>query len=98
MAKKKVNWSKRAKSELNKTLAFYTDRNGSSEYSLQILDEVEDLTKTLSSSHFIGRLTTDRVTWIIPFKVFSNFYQVKSKQIEILVFWDNRQDPDTIGL
>ena len=70
MAKKKVNWSTRAKFELNKTLAFYTDRNGSPEYSLQILDELEDLTKTLSRSHFIGRLATDRVTRVIPFKVF----------------------------
>ncbi|NEN24809.1 type II toxin-antitoxin system RelE/ParE family toxin [Cryomorpha ignava] len=79
MAKRKVNWSTRAKRELNRALAFYTGRNGNSEYSLQILDGLEDLTKTLSRSHFIGRLASDRVTRVIPFKVFLVFYQVQSK-------------------
>lgn len=98
MAEKKIIWSVRAKHELNRTLVFYNDRNGTPEYSIQILDKVEALTKTLSKSHFIGRLTSDKVTRVIPFKVFLLFYEIKSKQIEIMAFWDNRQDQEDIGL
>lgn len=97
MAKKEIIWGIRAKHELNKTLVFYNERNGNPEYSIQILDKVEALTKTLSKRHFVGRLTSDKVTRVIPFKVFLLFYEIRPKHIEILAFWDNRQDPESIN-
>lgn len=77
---------------------FYNERNGNPEYSFQILDEVEVLTKTLSKSHFIGRISSDKVTRVIPFKVFSLFYEIRLKQIGIMAFWDNRQNQEGIDL
>jgi toxin YoeB len=92
MAGKKIIWSLRAKKELKITLEYFNKRNGSVIYSLKIIAEVEDLTKTLSKSEFIGRLTSNKITRVIPMKDYLIFYEINSDKIEILSFWDNRQD------
>ncbi|WP_456865685.1 type II toxin-antitoxin system RelE/ParE family toxin [Galbibacter sp. BG1] len=51
---------------------------------------------TLSKSEFIGRLTsnknTNKNTRVIPMKVYLIFYEIDNEIIEIVSFWDNRQD------
>lgn len=47
MAKREIVWSNLAKLELQNTIEFYFERNGNANYSLQLLDEIEDLTNTL---------------------------------------------------
>lgn len=42
MAKREIVWSNLAKLELKNTLEFYFERNGNANYSLQLLDEIED--------------------------------------------------------
>lgn len=61
MAEKKIVWSTRASFELKDVLEFYTQRKGNPNYSLKILNEIEDLLKTLSKSEFIGRLTSNKI-------------------------------------
>lgn len=43
MAKKEIIWSELAKIEFSNVLEFYFYRNEDSNYSLKILEEVEDL-------------------------------------------------------
>ncbi|PQJ79528.1 type II toxin-antitoxin system RelE/ParE family toxin [Polaribacter porphyrae] len=92
MAQGEIIWSEDAKKELHKILKFYTERNGSSTYSLKLLGEIEDVLKTLSKSNFIGRLTSNKITRVVPMKVYLIFYEINNNRIEILCFWDNRQD------
>lgn len=92
MAKKQVIWSKRANAELVNVLEFYNERNGNSKYSLKILVEVEDLLKALSENELMGRLTSDRRSRVIVMEVYLIFYEINDNKIEILSFWDNRQD------
>ncbi len=92
MAGKKIIWSRNAKIELKKTLEYYNTRNGSSKYSLKLLTEIEELTQTLSKTEFIGRLTSNKITRVIPMKVYLLFYEITDEKITILSFWDNRQD------
>lgn len=92
MVDKKIIWSNHAKNELRKILEFYNERNGSEKYSLKILNEIEELLKTLSKSEFIGRLTSNKITRVIPMKVYLIFYEINENVIEIISFWDNRQD------
>ncbi len=73
-------------------LEYYVERNGNSEYSLKILDEIEDLLNTISKSEYIGRLTENKVTRVLPMKVYLLFYEINFNRIEIVSFWDNRQD------
>lgn len=62
MVGKKIIWSDKAKNEFQSVLDFYIERNGTNTYSSKILNETENLLKTLSKSEFIGRLTTNRKT------------------------------------
>ena len=98
MDNKKVIWSDIAKLEFRDILEFYSDRNESAVYSLKLLDETEDLLKTLSKSEFIGRLTSNKKTRVIPMKVYLIFYEIKKDTIEIVSFWDNRQDNKKLNL
>lgn len=93
MANKKIIWSLRAKIELEDVLEFFNHRNGNSNYSLKILLEIEDLLKTLSATEFIGRLTSNKKTRVITMEVYLIFYETNEDRIEIVSFWDNRQNP-----
>lgn len=92
MAKKEIVWSSLAKLQLQNVLEYYFIRNESPTYSLKLLNEVEDLLDTLSNSELIGRLTSNKVTRLISMKVYLIFYEINGNQIEIVSFWDNRQD------
>ena len=52
MVRKQIVWSFRAETELKGILEFYNNRNKSTNYSLKLLSEIEDLLNTLSHSEF----------------------------------------------
>lgn len=92
MAEREIVWSKLAKIQLSNVLEFYVQRNGNSKYSLKILSEVKDLLETLSKTELIGRLTSNKFTRVISIKVYLLFYEINGNRIEIISFWDNRQN------
>ncbi|CAD0001175.1 MULTISPECIES: type II toxin-antitoxin system RelE/ParE family toxin [Flavobacterium] len=92
MAKKEIVWSSFAKLQLQNVIEYYLIRNESPTYSLKLLNEVEDLLDTLSNSELIGRLTSNKITRVISMKVYLIFYEINENQIQIVSFWDNRQD------
>ncbi|MFB6318244.1 type II toxin-antitoxin system RelE/ParE family toxin [Saccharicrinis sp. FJH54] len=92
MAVKKIIWSTRASIELKKILEFYNLRNKSIRYSLKLLNEIDDLTKSIAKNELIGRLTSNKHTRVIPLKVFLVFYETDPETIKIVSFWDNRQN------
>ena len=54
MAEKSVICSERAISELQQIVAFYSERNGNTDYSFKILDKIEKLLEALKQNEFIG--------------------------------------------
>ncbi len=92
MAIKEIVWSKLAEAEFAGVLEFYFKRNGNAKYSLKILDEVEDLISKLIEHENLGRLTNNRCTRVIPIKHFEIFYEINHERIEIVSFWDSRQN------
>lgn len=93
MAEKTIIWSDRAVSELKSILDFYIERNGSSTYSLKILDKTDKLLEAVKQNDLIGRLTTNKRSRVVVLDEYLIFYEVQNNQIEILSFWDNRQNP-----
>ena len=93
MARKQIVWSKLASSELISILDFYTVRNGSNTYSLKLLNEIEKIVNGLIENEQLGRLTSNKFTRVVPLKYYLIFYEVNQHQIEIISFWDNRQNP-----
>ncbi|WP_121665278.1 type II toxin-antitoxin system RelE/ParE family toxin [Mesonia aquimarina] len=98
MASKKIIWSDFAKLEFQNILEYYIKRNNSTTYSIQLLEKTEDLLKTLSKSEFIGRLTSNKKTRVIPMNNYLIFYEIKKEHIEIVSFWDNRQDDKKLNI
>lgn len=94
MAQKEIIWSNLAKLQFSNVLEFYAFRNGNSNYSLKLVDEVEDLLETLSKSELIGRLTSNKTTRVLVMKVYLIYYEINGNQIEIISFWDNRQSTE----
>jgi plasmid stabilization system protein ParE len=94
MAQKEIIWSNLAKLQFSNVLEFYVFRNGNANYSLKLVDEVEDLLETLSKSELIGRLTSNKITRILVMKVYLIYYEINGNQIEIVSFWDNRQSTE----
>ena len=94
MARKQIIWSFRADKELKTILEFYYTRNGNNNYSLELLSEIEYLLNTLSQNEFIDRLTENKETRVLVMKIYLIFYDINDDQIEILSFWDNRQNDD----
>lgn len=92
MARKQIIWSFCAEMELKGILEFYNNRNGNSNYSSKLLLEIKNILNTLSLSESIGRLTGNKKTRVIVMKVYLIFYEINGKLIEILSFWDNRQN------
>lgn len=56
------------------------------------MNEVEDLLDTISNASLIGRLTSNKFTRVIPLKTYLIFYELNMDRIEIVSFWDNRQN------
>jgi plasmid stabilization system protein ParE len=94
MAQKEIIWSNLAKLQFSNVLEFYVFRNGNTNYSLKLVDEVEDLLETLSKSELIGRLTSNKITRVLVMKVYLIYYEINGNQIEIVSFWDNRQSTE----
>jgi toxin YoeB len=94
MAQKEIIWSNLAKLQFSNVLEFYVFRNGNANYSLKLVDEVEDLLETLSKSELIGRLTSNKITRVVVMKVYLIYYEINRNQIEIISFWDNRQSTE----
>ena len=92
MAKKSIVWSQRANFELKEVLNYYLARNQNPEYSLKILNELEALLNQLAQNVFLGRKTSNNKTRVIVMNVYLVFYEINNQQIEILSFWDNRQE------
>lgn len=94
MDKKEVIWSIRAKEEFQHILDFYINRNGSPNYSLQLLTETEAIVKLLETQHFLGRRTDNSSTRVFVNHTFLIFYEIGEVYLEIVSYWDNRQDPE----
>ena len=84
MAKKQIIWSSKANKDLKETLEFYNERNGNTDYSQKLLNEIDDLLNTLSESEFIGRLTENKRTRVVVMKVYLIFYEINGDRIDIL--------------
>ncbi len=94
MDQKEIIWSMKAKEELYTILNFYINRNGSPTYSLKLLSDSENITQLLKINHYLGKLTENRITRVIVKEAYLIFYEIGKDYIEIISYWDNRQDSD----
>jgi len=98
MAKSEIVWTPTATQQLKEIVIFWNRHNNSNTFSKKLLKTVNKTLKTISSFPFLFRKTDFigvRVAFI--FGNFSIFYRIKDNTIEVLLFWDNRKDPERLN-
>lgn len=90
---KKIIWTEIAFKQRNTIFEYWNDRNKSKNYSKKLNTKIKEQTALLKSFPEIGVVTTFLKTRVIYLGYYSILYQILEKNIIIMGFWDNRQDP-----
>ena len=92
----KVVWSKRSLQELDDILEYWLNRNMSNSYPNKILKESSITVNLICTQPEIGVETDHRnVKMRLVLNRFYLVYRITKDEIEILKFWDCRQDPQS---
>lgn len=95
-----VKWTPLAEMQLANVLEFWIEHNRSDSYSQKILKEVGNAVSMIADNPYICAEVEQNDVRIRSFLVLKNFsilYRIISeKEIAIVSFWDNRQDPTAI--
>ena len=97
----KVSWSSEAEIQYYDILLFWIEKTKSEKYSEQIENEVTKIIQTLKDFPRIGAIYQKReVRRVIVLSYYSIFYRLleEENEIEIVAFWDNRNDPRKLNL
>ncbi|MBI4649065.1 MAG: type II toxin-antitoxin system RelE/ParE family toxin [Bacteroidia bacterium] len=99
MGKRKIVWNEDAKNDLQEITEYFNKRNGSNTYSKKLIKELKQSVKLLLTNNKMGKKVEDdenlRVIITSNYKI---FYEIKEKEIEILLVWDCRRNPDDLKL
>ena len=75
----------------------YLEENWTSKEMMNFIDRTEEVIEYISKrpKQYIYSKKKDAYRAVVT-KQTSLFYRIKSEEIELLVFWDNRQDPEKL--
>ena len=96
MAQKEIVWTETAAKQRKLIFKFWNNHNGSTEYSEKLIVQIKQRLDTLVHFPKSGRKTDFKNTLVTSLGHYSIFYQIKSSQLIITGFWDNRQDPEKL--
>jgi plasmid stabilization system protein ParE len=88
-----VIWSSKALKSYDQVLAYLTSEWGKASVQ-KFMDEVEKVILLISQNPYMNKRSVRHKNIRIGYLTKQNslVYRVKSKEIELLLFWDNRQD------
>lgn len=96
MAQRKIIWSALAIASLRDILLFYKIQNGNAVYSKKLLHQIKESVLLLGDFPNAGKSTTLSEIRELVLKRNSVFYQITPNQINILLVWDNRRNPEEL--
>jgi len=94
---KRIIWTSQAEEIFSGILLFYVRRNGSKTYSKKLNSEVKKLIIILSNHPFLGKKTGITNTRVLIKGRYKIFYKIYPEELVILLFWDNRQNPEKLS-
>jgi plasmid stabilization system protein ParE len=98
MAGRKVIWSPQAKIDLFEILDFYYQRNGNKIYSRKLHSQLKKSVRMIQKFPKLGLKTDELNVRAIIEGHYTLFYKLTESHIEILIIWDNRQNPEKLDL
>jgi hypothetical protein len=96
MAKRTIIWTETAAKQRRLTLQYWTNRNKSSEYPKKLISVIADQLQIISDNPFIFKQTEIDSIRESALGHFSLYYSFNDKEIIVMAFWDNRQDPEKL--
>jgi addiction module RelE/StbE family toxin len=90
----KIFWSKNAKEELTSITKYWNKRNKSTLYSSKIKLHIELALNLITDQTKLGLKSNIKdVRMKLILRNYYLIYQIKNNQIQVLQFWDVRQNP-----
>lgn len=96
MAKRKIIWSRSAYLQRQEILKFWVKNNFSTTYSEKLLNETAISTRQLANSPYIGKPSDIPNIRVYVMGHYNLFYSFTENEIQVVCFWDNRQDPEIL--
>lgn len=96
MAELEVVWSHFAKSQRDEIFKYWKHRNKSNYFSKKLRLTIKSKTEQLKIQPFSGKEIVESSCRILIFGNYSLVYKFTETQIQIVSFWDNRQNPDKL--
>ena len=93
MAKRIVVWTHTASKQRREILKYWTIKNGSTVYAEKLIGLIKDRIKTIQNNPRAFKLTTFEEVRVSALGHFSIYYKITEKELIVVAFWDNRQDP-----
>lgn len=80
-----------------KTISFYNKRNDNSKYSKKFVNKIKSSLSVLKINPLLGIQVANKKDYrVLILKKHKVFYKVSKKNIEIILIWDSRQNPNKI--
>ncbi len=96
MGEIQIIWTKKANKSLILILDFYLEQNGNFDYCEKLLSEIIQQTNYIKVNPNIGKETNHFLIRELVFGRNSIFYVFSQTYINVLLIWDNRQDPEKL--
>jgi Plasmid stabilization system protein len=96
MVQLKVLWTKTALRQRNHIFEYWNKRNKNNEYSKKLNIKIIERLSSLKSQPRLGKKSDFKDIRIVSLGHYSILYKFDKKEIIIVGFWDNRQDPNKL--
>ena len=98
MPERKLIWSPQAFEDMEKILAYFEERNGSSEYGNKLLQKIEKRLKHYLLWPQWGQRDGKSRRRFFVCENYSVYYRFTKTVFEVIKVWDGRRDPKTLKL
>lgn len=93
MAKRKIVWTDTAIRQRREILKYWTKKNGSATFAKKLIDITSEHLQVIIENPKAFKETDFNDVRESAMGHFSLYYRITPKQIIVMAFWDNRQDP-----
>ena len=92
----KIYWTKTALLVFKEVLDYYNLKSGNDNYSKNLFKLVSDSTKSILNYKLIGIEVKNTPYRKFIIEKYSIFYKLSENNIEIVLFWSNKKNPDLL--
>jgi plasmid stabilization system protein ParE len=95
---KTLNWSDRAKANVDAITDFYDLRNGNPDYGNRLIRKFQERMASVVTNPYLGQKWGKKRFRYVIVKPFQLFYRITKTEIIVAAVWDSRRDPKTLKL